>query len=909
MKALIRTSLAVTLLGTSALWAVAQNPSPFDMSGERAADPAPVAVPTAPAPRAATGQNGGMVTPFRFETPAPAVAPRTPIAVPVEPPATAPAPAPVVQPAPAPVAPPTTAAPAPEFVPITPQANAPDVAAPQAPASPSPAPQAAPDSEVAASDPAPRPALPEGLDRRYIVPASAMRLEGEIDQRAWAVYLTGDQAAQPARLDVSFKNAIVVMPEASRLRVSINNQPVLETALAATDSFRDVVAMVPPGLLQAGANTVRFQVSQRHRTDCNVQSTYELWTEIDPTGTTLTFARGDAPRMLRNLDDLPAVGYDGKGVTSIHVVAPGSNQVTIAPHLLKLVQAVALAGNYPNPTVTVSDKPQAPDGEGTLTVVLGVASEINSLLTNPPTDAGARPIVGFVDDEKLGSSVLVISGANWTQIGTAIDSIAAGVDRPVSTIRTVLNTAPWLAPDVRFMTGRDNLRIADAGVPTQEFAGRRFRAEFAVGVPSDFYADAYGEATLLLDAAYTAEVRPASHIDIYVNGQIAATTRITRQQGGIYRQFPIKIPLRHFHPGVNRVAINALLDTADDAACAPGGATAGGQRFVLFDTTTFVMPDFARIGRRPNLAAFAGTAFPYNRSADPTAMVLGRADPKIYSAASSLVARMAIQAGRVMDLAPAPATGVGDRSAIFVGTAAQIPTSVLGQLRVAESVGTSWRDETGAGNRVVPANAGVGFEALDGALRRPGVELGQASLAPTETENTDATFNRWRNEVVGGGLHGQMVGIEDWLKRTFDISFATFRLRSADVPPYEPQPKTTLIVAQSSSPNGAGTWTMLTAPSEDRLISGIHAISAVERWPELGGPLTTYSATTDKIESRPLANFEFVPTQPFSLANMRLIAANWLSSNIVFYALALVALCILLGIVTTGLLRRLGRGS
>jgi len=290
-------------------------------------------------------------------------------------------------------------------------------------------------------------------------------------------------------------------------------------------------------------------------------------------------------------------------------------------------------------------------------------------------------------------------------------------------------------------------------------------------------------------------------------------------------------------------------------------------------------------------------------------MVLGRADPKIYSAASSLVARMAIQAGRVMDLAPAPATGVGDRSAIFVGTAAQIPTSVLGQLRVAESVGTSWRDETGAGNRVVPANAGVGFEALDGALRRPGVELGQASLAPTETENTDATFNRWRNEVVGGGLHGQMVGIEDWLKRTFDISFATFRLRSADVPPYEPQPKTTLIVAQSSSPNGAGTWTMLTAPSEDRLISGIHAISAVERWPELGGPLTTYSATTDKIESRPLANFEFVPTQPFSLANMRLIAANWLSSNIVFYALALVALCILLGIVTTGLLRRLGRGS
>jgi hypothetical protein len=124
-----------------------------------------------------------------------------------------------------------------------------------------------------------------------------------------------------------------------------------------------------------------------------------------------------------------------------------------------------------------------------------------------------------------------------------------------------------------------------------------------------------------------------------------------------------------------------------------------------------------------------------------------------------------------------------------------------------------------------------------------------------------------------------------------------------------PEPKTTLIVAQAASPNGGGTWTVLTAPSEERLISGIHAISAIQRWGDVSGPLTTYSATTDRIESRPLVRYEFVPTQPFSLVNMRLIAANWLSSNIAFYALALVALCILLGIVTTGLLRRLGRAT
>jgi len=773
---------------------------------------------------------------------------------------------------------------------------------------PAPAPQRQPVGEAAPSTEAAAP-IPANLDRRYIVPLSSMRLEGEMDQKAWAVYLTADQAAQPARLDVSFKNAVVVMPEASRLRVSINNEPVMETALSASESFRDVLAMVPPGLLQAGANTIRFEVTQRHRTDCSVPSTYELWTEVDPAGTTLTFARGDAPRSLRGLDDLPAVGFNEKGVTAIHVIAPGSNQVTIAPHLIKLVQAIALAGNYPNPVVTVSEGVNQPDGDGSLTVVLGVASEINEILTAAPADAANRPIVGFIDDARLGSSVLVVSGANWSQIGTAIDSMASGVDRPVNVVRTAMNTAPWLAPDVRFVTGSESFRIADAGAGTQEFAGRRFHTEFAVGVPSDFYAEAYGEATLRLDAAYTSAVRPASHIDIYVNGQIAATTRITRQQGGIFRQVPIQVPLRHFKPGVNRISINAMLDTAEDAACAPGGSTAGGQRFVLFDTTTFSMPTFARIGRLPNLAAFAGTAFPYNRATEPTALVMGRADPKIYSAAASLAARMALQAGRIVPLAPAPATGVGDRSAIFVGTAAQIPASVLGQVRVAETVRTTWRDETGAGNRTLPTTAAAGFEALDIALRRPGAEMSQAPASSSASENTDATFNRWRNEVGGGGIQGQMAWLEGWLQRNFDITFSTFRLRSDQLPAYEPQPKTTLIVAQQSSPNGSGTWTVLTAPSEERLISGIQAISGVERWTDLSGPLTTYSATTDALESRPSAGFEFVPTQPLSAVNLRLVAANWLSSNIVFYAFALVGLCILLGIVTTGLLRRLGRWS
>jgi hypothetical protein len=57
----------------------------------------------------------------------------------------------------------------------------------------------------------------------------------------------------------------------------------------------------------------------------------------------------------------------------------------------------------------------------------------------------------------------------------------------------------------------------------------------------------------------------------------------------------------------------------------------------------------------------------------------------------------------------------------------------------------------------------------------------------------------------------------------------------------------------------------------------------------------------------PAANVELVATQPPTFANYRLIAANWLSSNILSYALLLAGLAVILGLATATLLSNLGR--
>ena len=57
------------------------------------------------------------------------------------------------------------------------------------------------------------------------------------------------------------------------------------------------------------------------------------------------------------------------------------------------------------------------------------------------------------------------------------------------------------------------------------------------------------------------DVLPGSHIDIYVNGNIAATVPITTGGGDILRHLPISVTMRHFRPGLNMIAIEAVLLT------------------------------------------------------------------------------------------------------------------------------------------------------------------------------------------------------------------------------------------------------------------------------------------------------------------------------------------------------------
>ncbi|PYE23593.1 cellulose synthase subunit [Rhizobium sp. PP-CC-3A-592] len=810
--------------------------TPFDMSRERPATPAQ------PAPSPAPSQPQAQ-TPAQVPVQAQPLA-ATPEARPQQP---------ATQPAPFQVSPGAPARPA------------------RQPTQPAPAtPTAPPQAEA---KPRVQTASDTDAGRRYILPFGKLSLSGEADRRTWTIYVTPEQASAATAITIGYQNSIVVAPEASTFSVELNGSVIGQVPVASADAVSDLVLPLPAGALQAGANVVRLATQQRHRTDCSIQSTYDLWTNIDPSRTYLTF---NAPvgNRFSSIDDIPAVGLDATGATTIDIVAPALTNPSRSNMLLRLAQALALRVQMPNQTVAFhATMPTAPVA-GTLTVLVGTQLEIEGLIPALPVGTAVGPTVTFAAAATPGLSTLVVTGPTAEALRQAVETLASPLDAAPGTSRTTFSTKAWNTPDAPILVGETRIPLSQLGITTSEFSGRRFRTEFMLGVPADFYASAYGDAVILLDAGYAASVLPGSRIDVYVNGNIATTTPLSTAGGGILSHLPITVTLRHFVPGVNRISIEAVLLTEDDDACATGTPAQTTPRFALFDTTEFHMPDFARIDSSPSLAATSSTGQPYRRAEQPTALYLDRLDPETLSAAATLVGRLAVAAGNPLALETvASPAALGDRNALIVGTMSQLPPPLLTQMQIGAAP-ANWGTHHAGG----PANGDSG-----------------------------TLFEEWRHKVSGGSWLGQGSRLEAWLKSDFDLSMDSLRFLPGEEENFSPADDVSFMIAQGRSPSGAGTWTLATGPTPASLQTGMSAMVQEARWNGIEGRITTFEEATGNVAMVPVHDLHLNPTQPFSIANWRLIAANWLSTNILFFAVMFIAGFALLGIITTLMLRLLGR--
>ncbi len=687
--------------------------------------------------------------------------------------------------------------------------------------------------------------------QRFLLPAASFRLAGEESRSALAVYLTEEQANAPARLAFSYTNAVVVAPEISNLSVSVNGTAVAREPIASSAAPKSIVIDLPAGLLRQGANRIEFSASQRHRTDCSINSTYELWTDVEASSTTLSFD-GANMGQVRQLDDLAAVGVDAAGATTIRLITPALGQPEATRVALRLAQQLALALRVRN--LHIEQAATLSDGAmpGVLDVVLGTADQLPAELAEYGAQAAATPISALVP-RASGGNTLLVTGPDWAAVAQAANAISAAA--PPSTDRPIID----LPDAIPLLLGGESVSLADLGQSTTEFNGRRFTTQFQFMLPPDFYGNNYGEAELVLDAAYSSDVQPGSEIDIFTNGQIASATPLLRTDGGMLRNTVIRFPMTNLRPGRNQVEVVVNLDARSDAVCSPGWTGNAPARFVFSSSTQFHMPEYARAADLPNLQLLTGSAWPY-AEAPEVPMLLGRG-ADIAVAAMTLLARAASASGTVLPISiVAEAELQPDQDAIFVMATPEMSAPTLARTGLTDSV--------------------------------------QNIAALEET----AALDQFRSD---GGQRNMFSGLADWFLQRAGLTLSELRVLPQNDAVY-PVVRGSVVLAQSKQPEG-GLWTVLTGADGAAILDGTTRLTVTEQWRQVDGRVSSLRASDGTVTNVQTLSPTLVQTQPFSLLNLRLVAANWFSGNILLFTAALAGMGVLLMAVTALVLGRVGR--
>jgi hypothetical protein len=713
--------------------------------------------------------------------------------------------------------------------------------------------------------------------------ARQLRFEGESATRVWPLYATMAESSGRARLHIAYTNAISVMPEASNIVVSVNDVAVVRSPIAAGGDVAALDVELPKGLLKPGYNAVRIAVSQRHRVDCSLEATYELWTQVDLASSGLTFP-GQADPSIVSLDDLPAISPDPNGANVIHAVTGHAATLQDLDALMLGAEYVAIRGGFARPEVevdeTIGDKPGlylvVGDAESLLQRGLDSVARLGSGISFTGSDVAGRTVVvvNGPDDAGVRETLAALAPPGWDQ---SRRSTAAGE-------RALVNAGGFRA------AGDSRIVLRDLGVDSEDFSGRMYRAGFDIVLPPDFYPADYDKMSLLIDASYAAGLGAGSQILVRVNDKEAGSLPLRNPRGDTLRARQVTVSLSALRPGFNHIVIEAQTPTDADKVCAVDATLAADKRFSLYETTEIVIPRIARIARLPDLAVTTASGFPYER-AEPATLFVANKRPLTLGAAATLLARVAVAARRPMHMRLSD-----DVNDLMKGSALLFGADGAGAYGLSDRFRLD-----------IPTMKAAWAHAGDAADAADAVSGNQPDNGAKPSGNGEQNFDQWADTPAS--LHpkldfpAQLHAIYDRYINVHAEDFAVFR-KGDDV--FTPPPSATLVVAQAKGLAPGSTWSLVLAPDDEALSRGVDALVAPTAWSHVEGRAIGLNAKTGGVMTTASSAPYFIATASLQPANFRLIAAGWLSSDSDAYSALVLAMAVIFGAVTFAYVRSHG---
>ncbi|MFZ9501480.1 MAG: cellulose biosynthesis cyclic di-GMP-binding regulatory protein BcsB [Beijerinckiaceae bacterium] len=755
------------------------------------------------------------------------------------------------------------------------------------------------------------------------------RLTGEIGQSEWPIYLTEAQTRRKLSFRIGYLAAISVMPEASKLTLSINDQPIGQAHIIGTRGVRTASFEVPPGLMKPGFNAIRISAEQRHRVDCSLKATYELWTQIDPTQTGLELARADSA--VQTIGDLAALPVNEQGALPIRAIAPPRASTGAVERIVRAVQMISLAGRFAQPVVDFGPMAQ---GDFGLNLAIGPIAQLAPQLGGLSVGAvlGPRVLVSPMGEGRR--TTVVVTGRDDADVDEALKQFAVAV---VTRGSPEGLRAAAAFPGYR-LNGGERIKLRDLGFASQEFSGRLFRAGFNVVMPPDFYPADYAKAYMDVAGGYAPGLARGAQIVVSVNGRNAVSFKLAKASGEAFKHNPMPLPLGSMQPGLNRIEIEAHLPAESDEQCDPLVAASGGNRFLILDDTQIEIPRIARIARMPDLSVTATGAFPFSHAGARPMLAILSPSRETVSAAATLAAHLAIAAGGMIDfrlsltepargegpaLVVGPANALSDESLRRVGLSANHLASIWPAREAIESDGAESlsRFERQARHRLVlqrnfPATCHLPTPAggFGNAERRAALEVDRAAVGSSEAPQPRDLYEEWSSNLrAQTGLFARIsfaaqwpfVRAGQWAASLRDSALAWFE------PSVEASTLTrqaSLVVAQQiEGDQPSDVVTLVTAPDAATLLHSVDCLVDPRVWRQIGGRVAALNMSDAQVVAMQETDPRLISTQPLSLQNARLIAAGWFSLNRQIYVGLALFICLCLAAATTAFVRNVGR--
>lgn len=695
-------------------------------------------------------------------------------------------------------------------------------------------------------------------------PSSALRLEGEDDVIDLTFLLDAQNIAAGGNLVLAYRNAVSVMPESSLVSVMVNGAQVGEFPVRSPSGFDTQSIAVPSSVLRAGVNQVRLRAVQRHRVDCSMEATYELWTEFD--GQMSGFRSGSAIGS-DNFASLRTVGRNGRGLTDLRLILPQGSGEAALNRAAPMIETLALALNRDDVSVTVAETP-------------GTGPGIDVLLASDDDEPSLQAISG---DTPYGLSIaagadparrkVVLRSANGNEISAMLLDAINGPLKPVldSGIRAQ-------RPGEIRTEASTSYTLADAGYVPAPFSGRLFRTRFDMIMPADFYPAEYATLDLALHAATSPGLKPTSQLLVRVNDQIVKSLPMRDADGEVFSGRRLELPLRAFRPGRNQIELLAELERPADDRCIFAERNETVPRFILLDTTEIRVPALARVARLPELAALAGTAYPYEGSAAVRVHAM-KPDAASISTALTMIAKMSI-AARAPLLAQlsfgAPKAGAAGNALVIASRSAADELS-----------------QSGSGGLSPVARAidfTSGFDEIDpmatASVNLPGVAIPLA-MTTDPAALLDAFRQTTRNSGEGGTFSSRLTStandffrsLRQWLNYQNGTDAASMT-----------DPRRKAVLTQQPNDSGEGTVTWLTAETALDMSEVSEMLSDPAVWNRMEGESVVFDLDARTIRTVKPESYFAHDLNDYGPGNLRRIAAAWFSDHFRIYVVLVIAL-------------------